>query len=126
MEDDKITLDSFFPSDAVTPIQDISDIDMDEDFVVYAGSNWCGHSQLGTAHYAEACRATNLDGKKTTCLGLDLAKEGGRELAEEMGLPDIRGVPALLKWKAKEREFETVATGRRNVPQYLEILKGGL
>jgi len=126
MEEEKITLDSYFPSKAVTPIKSIEDIDMNEDSYIYAGSNWCGHSQMGTAHYAEACRATNDDGNATTCYGLDLAKDGGREIASAMGLPDIRGVPALLKWDAKEKEFKTVATGRRNVPQYLEILKEGL
>lgn len=123
-------LDEFFTGRTVTPINDVKDVKTNDDYFLYVGSNWCGHSQLGTAHFAEACSVETPDGEERHCYGLDLAKEGGVELAEKLGIPNARGVPALFKYNANEEKFENIATGRRMSHEYAEIIKnsegGGL
>ena len=119
MQDKKITLDDFFVGRSVTPINSKDDVKRNGEHYLYVGSNWCGHSQLGTAHFSEACQTDNLDGEPRECYGLDLAKDGGHELAQELGLPDVRGVPALFKYNGEK--YDLIASGRRMSHQYADL-----
>lgn len=121
--DKEITLDDFYLNGNVMPVEKVKDINRNRDHYMYVGSNWCTHSQLGTAHFSEACGVETEDGKRRLCYGLDLGKEGARELAKELDLPEFRGVPAMVKWNANNRKYEKVAVGRRMAQQVLDIFR---
>lgn len=117
------SLDEFYIGNTVKPVKNVDDVNFNTDHFVYAGSNWCGHSRLGTAHFAEACRLESEDGKQRDCYGIDLAKEGGQDLAVQMGIPMPKGVPALFRYDAKNKQYEKVVSGRRESHQYAKIFQ---
>lgn len=123
MSEEERSLDAFFLSGNVKPIKDAKDINQKEDFYMYVGSNWCPHSQLGTTHFSEACGVKKKDGSDRSCYGLDLGREEGGKIAEELKLPSFSGVPAMVKWDSKKKEFQKVATGRRMSPEVLDLFE---
>lgn len=126
---EKIILDDFYPSGNVKPVKEANDINKEQDHYVYVGTNWCAHSQLGTAHFSEACGVEDKDGKNRLCYGLDLGKKGAREIAKELNLPEFKGVPAMVKWNSADQKYEKISVGRRMANQVLDIFKkneGGL
>jgi hypothetical protein len=121
-------LDDFFVGGSVKPLTEAADFDRGEDSFLYLGSNWCGHSQLGTAHFAEGCRAPKA-GNDRQCYGIDIGTGEGKELAKELEIPKTRGVPALFSWNSGEGKWKKLATGRLKSYQYkraFEEQEGGL
>jgi hypothetical protein len=119
----KMTLDEFFLGKTVTPLERAADFDEGKDSFLFVGANWCGHSQLGAAHFSEACRDPQEVESPRTCYGIDLAKEGGRQLAKELGVPSSRGVPVAFKWNAEEGLWENIVTGRKLAGEYDELFR---
>ena len=120
-EEKKVTLDDFFKSENVKPITNTSEIDRNHDHYLFVGANWCKYSQLGTGQFSEACGAKKEDGNKRVCYGLDLAKDGGRDISNDLNLPDFRGVPATVKWDAEKKKYEKIANGMVPTPQLDKI-----
>jgi len=123
-EKKEFTLDDLFIGRNVKTISDKDDINMEKDGMVFVGANYCGHSLIGSSAYESACSVIKQDGKNMDCYSLDINKKGGRQLAKNLHLPPVDGVPALIKYTAKDKKFDIIARGRRTSPQYLDILEG--
>ena len=119
---ERISLDDFFLSNDVIKVSGADDIDKSEDHFIFVGNVNCPHSQIGTAHFESACRVEEED-RERKCYELDLSKDGSRKIAEDIGLPNIQGVPSMLRWNAKNKVYETAAEGRRMSYQYNEVFK---